>query len=309
MQVLEAPRHSCTGCGSCCQGAVVHLLGDEAERMRGFAAQLGLPEPVDGAELRRVGGDCVFLAEDRRCRIHATFGGAEKPMVCRQFPLVTLETESGPRAGVDPASPGWWWSREDGPPTPTTGPWAMPRPSEYRPDQQRVESMLLAACSQEGATLAQLLAVSCGAPDAPPGLPPGFATRWIQALRAAPLRALLERPEVGPDHRKWMLRVLDAADTWDLQSPPPWPVLRPEDERRAIRMIREMVFLRLCSRIPLVQATALLLAGGAVVCAWTDPAPASFSLHFSTWCRMLRAGPFWQGLAPSPQALQALAGT
>jgi hypothetical protein len=185
----------------------------------------------------------------------------------------------------------------------------MPRPSHWSPDQVKVESALLAACSRPGASIAALLAVSCGVEPGSTDLPPGFARRWVVAVRAAPLRRLLDRPEVGPSHREWLGAVLDAAETWDPASPPAWPILAPEDEARAVRMIREMLFLRLCSRIPLVQATALLLLGGAVACAWADPEPGPFFTRFSTWCRMLRAGPFWQGLAPSPAALQALAGT
>lgn len=47
---------------------------------------------VAGVNRYRLGhqpdGSCVFLDADKRCRIHAKFGEAAKPLACRLFPLV-----------------------------------------------------------------------------------------------------------------------------------------------------------------------------------------------------------------------------
>jgi Fe-S-cluster containining protein len=303
VSVLATPRHGCTGCGACCQGAVVHLLDGEADAVELQAAALGVADPVVDGRLRAEGGRCVFLDEQRRCRIHARFGGDAKPLVCRQFPFVVIEVESAVRAGIDPATTAYATTRLDGPPLqPPSG--VQPRPAHLPADQARVEAQLVALCNDPTTTLATLLAALCGAPDSPP---PGFGGRWIATLQAAPLRELLHRPDVGPDHRAVLLPILDAVDSWDATAPPPWPTLARTEERLALDLVRDMLWLRLASRIPLVQAVALLTAAGALTAAWADPRPEAFGPALSMWCRLLRAGPFWQALAPSPAHLQALA--
>lgn len=306
VRVRRSPRHACTGCGACCQGAVVHLSELEIARVREQASELGIEDPVVDRRLRWEGGRCVFLQADALCRIHGRFGGEAKPLICRQFPFVLVEAEDGLRAGVDPASAGWRLHRNDGPALrPPAG--VHPRSAPRSPDQAAVEAQLVGFCEQPQATLAGLLGALCGEPDCAPDLPDGFAGRWIRTLQEAPLRALLARPEVGPDHRAALLPVLDAAATWAPADPPTWPVLDAGCERMALDLVQDLLWLRLVSRIPLVQATALLTAAGAVACAWTDPAPEAFGLRLSTWARLLRAGPFWQAMVPDPAALQHLA--
>ncbi|MEL6180801.1 MAG: hypothetical protein AAFS10_17700, partial [Myxococcota bacterium] len=43
---------------------------------------------------------CVFLGDDRLCRIHKHMGSAAKPLICRTFPVQIVETESELRVGV-----------------------------------------------------------------------------------------------------------------------------------------------------------------------------------------------------------------
>lgn len=305
VRVLDTPRHGCTGCGACCQGAVVHLLDGEADLVEAQAAELGIPEPVIDGKLRASGGRCAFLDDQRRCRIHAHFGGNAKPLVCRQFPFVVVQTEDGLRAGIDPASTGYTSTRLDGPPL-DPPPGVRPRPAQLPADQARVEAQLVALCNAPRATVATLLGALCGV-EGGTDLPPGFAGRWIRTIQGAPIRELLHRPDVGPDHRAVLLPMLDAAAHWDPDAPPAWPVLAATEEQLALHLIRDVLWLRLATRIPLVQAVTLLTASGAVACAWADPTPARFGPALSMWCRLLRAMPFWQALAPTPAHLQALA--
>lgn len=117
MVALHALSHVCTGCGRSCQGHVVGPLGESyVEKLRGLHAQLqeifpdlvGL-EPVRVEKVRekeitalavREDGTCIFLGEDKLCRIHTTFGSAAKPMVCRLYPLNLVQTEDTVRVGT-----------------------------------------------------------------------------------------------------------------------------------------------------------------------------------------------------------------
>ena len=303
VSVLRDLRHACSGCGACCQGSIVHLVDQaEVDAVIAQGAALGVADPVEEGHLRLTGGACAFLGEDRRCRIHAAYGLDAKPLVCRQFPFVLVQTEDGVRAGIDPASTAWRTSRLHGPALhPPRG--ARARPAPRDPSQAAIERQLVTLCHRDGARLADLLGVLCAAPDAPPDLPPGFAARWIQIVRDAPLAELLHHPAVGPDHRDTLLPLLAAAKT-TAPAPPP---LSPTVEADAMALIGDALWLRLVTRIPMVQATALLLAGGVLLAGWADPEPDAFGRALATWCRVLRAGPFWQAMVPTPARLQWLA--
>jgi len=89
---------SCRGCTDCCRNWLLVALSpgeklrlekqnwtaaDGVDPSRLFVSQLGgwrLGHQADGA--------CVFLDTAGGCRIHAKFGGAEKPLACRLYPLV-----------------------------------------------------------------------------------------------------------------------------------------------------------------------------------------------------------------------------
>jgi lysine-N-methylase len=99
---IESPtgqNWSCHGCTDCCRGhLLVSVTAEEKERIerQGWSAADG----VDPAKMivahglggHRLGhqpdGACVFLEASGRCRIHAKFGEAAKPLACRLYPLV-----------------------------------------------------------------------------------------------------------------------------------------------------------------------------------------------------------------------------
>ena len=98
---IETPagqNWSCHGCGLCCRShMVVPLSLPEKERIeqQGWTAADGVdPSKMIVAGLHtyrlghQAGGACVFLDRSQRCRIHAKFGEAAKPLACRLFPLV-----------------------------------------------------------------------------------------------------------------------------------------------------------------------------------------------------------------------------
>ncbi|HMN96172.1 MAG TPA: YkgJ family cysteine cluster protein [Phycisphaerales bacterium] len=88
-----AQRYSCHGCGNCCRDFTVQLREEDLDRLRAQRWEERLGEPVTvwfrgRAHLRqRDDGACIFWMEDGRCRIHAEFGLAEKPIACQLFPF------------------------------------------------------------------------------------------------------------------------------------------------------------------------------------------------------------------------------
>jgi Fe-S-cluster containining protein len=114
LRVLPETRFTCQASGDCCQSysfgplepgdvARLHALGDA---LRAAFPQLGdgpyLEErPQDSGEVHRylksVDERCVFLLPDHRCGIHAHFGAAAKPDMCRDYPLHIVPTALGLR--------------------------------------------------------------------------------------------------------------------------------------------------------------------------------------------------------------------
>ena len=60
----------------------------------------GPPSEAGWVELRREGGACQFLRPDNLCEVHARFGEAAKPVMCRVFPLEFRATQAGLVVGV-----------------------------------------------------------------------------------------------------------------------------------------------------------------------------------------------------------------
>ena len=103
-------RFSCTMCGSCCGGHNVgpvspaemaalepHRARLEAETgsAKGLFLEMPGSPPGGGALCQASGGSCVFLMENRQCRIHAELGAELKPRPCRIFPYEFIATPRG----------------------------------------------------------------------------------------------------------------------------------------------------------------------------------------------------------------------
>ncbi len=102
LPVVDGQRWSCHSCGQCCRTLVGHLTDEERRRLdeQDWAEQLGVAPYVKigrgWALNKQPDGACVFLDEQNRCKIHAKFGEADKPLACRIFPF-----------SVRPAGPAW----------------------------------------------------------------------------------------------------------------------------------------------------------------------------------------------------------
>ncbi len=117
----EALQHSCLGCGRSCEGHLVGPIDDtEAEALQGQLEALRAEDPAafgpgrdqatrlvrfEGAEKRVLSfpdGRCIFLSDERRCRLHARWGPHAKPLPCRMFPFRMARTEEGTRVAISP---------------------------------------------------------------------------------------------------------------------------------------------------------------------------------------------------------------
>jgi len=278
---------------------------EEEARIQRIAEEMGVREPIVKGMLRQEKGVCPFLAADGKCGIHARYGAEAKPLVCRQFPYVLLDTESGPRAGVDPSSFHTLSTWHTAPPfTDVVG---TPRRSRIDPESQRVEAAIVARCGAEGATVASVLGMLCGAPQCAPDLPPGFASRLAVRLQHMQLKILLQAPDGGPAQRAALQPLVELIDRLEPDDPPGWPALAPNEDAFAVEVARRMVFLRLVTRVPVVQGVALLVLSGAVALGWACPEPDRYGPALASWSRLIRAGSFWQSLTPTPMHMQWLA--
>src|SRR5262249_51246004 len=108
----------CHGCADCCHEYSVQVTEEERKRIedQGWSQ---LPE-YQGIDLfvregsrrkpnwrlnHRANSACIFLNDDGRCKIHAKFGSAAKPLACRVFPFMLVPTGDHWRVGIRFACP------------------------------------------------------------------------------------------------------------------------------------------------------------------------------------------------------------
>lgn len=102
-----AQNWDCRGCAACCRSYSIPVTADERTRIEAQNWDLGTP-PFDarGTTLNhRPDGACVFLGDDDRCRIHAKFGAAAKPLACRIYPFLLVPAGDHWRVGLRFACP------------------------------------------------------------------------------------------------------------------------------------------------------------------------------------------------------------
>lgn len=101
----------CHGCSDCCRTYAVGVSEAERARIEGQkwdedpALKGVLPVVYDpslgGYRMNHTAdGACVLLGPDNRCRIHAKFGAAAKPMACRVYPFVFVPMGDHWRVGI-----------------------------------------------------------------------------------------------------------------------------------------------------------------------------------------------------------------
>lgn len=109
----------CSGCAACCRSYSIPVTAEERKRIESQGWEkvpefAGVPFFVqEGSRLagrswnlnHREDGACVFLGSDNRCRIHAKFGSAAKPLACRVYPFHLVPAGDHWRLGLRYACP------------------------------------------------------------------------------------------------------------------------------------------------------------------------------------------------------------
>ncbi len=103
---IKGQHYDCECCGNGCRELVIFLTDRDYRKIdeQGWAARLDRPPYIRFGRSyvlnHKPNGECVFLTDDSRCRIHAQFGYPEKPLSCQLFPF-SLEPEGdGFRVGL-----------------------------------------------------------------------------------------------------------------------------------------------------------------------------------------------------------------
>jgi hypothetical protein len=121
LRIHARARFACVACGvSCRMKKLGPLLREDVARLQGLdwsgtghdPSRFYIEEdgtPLDAGTLaehwrdpflRRENGACQFLRADNLCEVHARFGAAAKPLMCRMFPYQYRATPTGIAVGM-----------------------------------------------------------------------------------------------------------------------------------------------------------------------------------------------------------------
>jgi Fe-S-cluster containining protein len=117
LHIPQGIRFQCTACGHCCHEYPVPLTEDDVIRLRSAEGALAdqsisLLSPAERSQSglvgfsysldKHVGGNCSFLTEAKKCRVH----DVAKPAMCKLFPYTFVHCPDGLKVGLSFASTG-----------------------------------------------------------------------------------------------------------------------------------------------------------------------------------------------------------
>jgi Fe-S-cluster containining protein len=126
LHIPEGINFECTGCGNCCLRWPVPATEEDYTRILALARQVDIGSQPEATLFRKMpvasavdkleqfsytlekqaNGNCAFLTEEKRCRLHTEFGAEAKPGMCQLFPYTFTDAPDGYYASVSFASTG-----------------------------------------------------------------------------------------------------------------------------------------------------------------------------------------------------------
>lgn len=291
-------------CGGSCNVTHVPLYrAADREGVERARQVLGIEARIEEGMLLGEHGTCVFLGPDNRCRIHATLGPQHKPRVCRQWPVTALRVGEVVRVGIDPCCLTHWKTWKTGPEI--DGSELSVATVSVTPQEAAAEGAVVALLSTEGMTVAAALGRLAGGG---PALPEGLPDRVLAAVRALPVQAIVDHPDVGPLVGDALTAIRATADRADRAPPwPAWPAWSADVDAFAVDALRRMVWLRIAARAPGAVPVAAWGLAGALLAGWSAPTdPETSTRLLACWLRLLRQPAMWPLLVPDPGALTRL---
>ena len=329
------PWIRCLGTGTCCECQLVGPLEPEYvprlmemyEELAKDDAELAAQSPVrrgrvgDGPMLTFLNfpkGHCVFLDEERRCRIHARYGSAAKPHICQRFPLMLVEVEGELRAGPRPTCYGSQLAGEsDAPdlhePDSISVTRKLPDRAEGELDDALFhENLTLRWLAEPGQRVAEVLYRLAGlAPATKPRGEVNERFRNTLGQLASEMALHLDDYRRGLGETTFFEEIdvlLSSLETADVDECPELE-LPPALEDSVLRGIENAVFLRETQRYPSISLGVLALALGAYAAYWAcdeEGVQDDFPAYIVTWNRLMMHSPAFTQLFPSPEAVESL---
>jgi len=270
---------------------------DESEKKRVLdcAEQMGIENPIVDGKLRMVDAHCVFQHDNGLCNIHAEFGFDAKPLICQQYPLIVVDTESGRRAGIDPSCFTHFssWRTADELPIDAK----VANQLSMEPHKVQMEMNVLHALGRPFREVLQIMVLE----------PEHFGTRLVHMMQAADLEAPIHAPEGGRFLHQYMQALVKHVANLDPENAE--ITLTGERAAYTVDVAQRMVGLRLLPAYPYIPGVALLTLAGGILADWLYPDnDEAFGATLSTWTRAIRRPAFWGALTPNQNALQMLVG-
>jgi len=179
-------------------------------------------------------------------------------------------------------------------------PMPSPRSESFPSELVAAEEGLVGLAGAPGMTVALLVGVVVGDRDAVPELPSGFARRLLVRLKG--IVPHLRDPENGAIAMVWLGPMADVIERLEVEATPELAgLIGPDEDAFALEVLRRTLFLRLGDEVIAPIGQALLVLGGVLAAAWTDPRAEFFGPALSAWSRVSRLQNFWAPMMPDTE--------
>ena len=346
---LHQIRHKCLpNCGKCCESRFLGPLDDEYlkrapdlhKRLSEIYPELQNKNPYatvefNGQELKVMSiteqGACIYLGNDRLCRMHKHFGLSVKAIACRYYPITQVQTEDSLRIGVtsrcqnshktfnngEIISPAdlTGLSEEEMPPPDPRGlnplkPNRMilnPKPHTTAFNNKVAEEELLSLLHHPDAGLEMVFAylyttiLEKPLPVSPLGVLNSLSTIQpiIKALKTFGERLKVAHKDFSTEPGTYRYQVSNLINFLCNLSEKPFSGLTPQQKEYAVYVLKEWVFLREWHYCKSINSSVMCMLLGVITAHFRaqestqDDTMECFAYTLTTWIRIIRGQEFF----------------